>query len=124
MWVNTIIILNILSTGPSCPRKLTISSASSKWIELNWIPPIEPNGDIQHYRIKYTTQNGTQLMHMINTGNNTNYYNLTGLDRKQTLYEIRLVAVNSAGVGGESEPLFFYVHGSVVEITGELDLSV
>ena len=63
-------------------------------------------------------------MHMINTGNNTNYYNLTGLDRKRTLYEIRLVAVNSAGGGGESEPLFFYVHGSVVEITGELDLSV
>ena len=123
MWVNTIIILNIiLSTGPSRPRSLTISSASSKWIELNWIPPAKPNGDIQHYMIKYTTQNGTQQK--INTAKNTNYYNLTGLERKQTFYEIRLVAVNSAGGGDESEPLLIYVHGSVVESTGELDLSV
>ena len=99
-----------------------ISRVSSKWIQLNWIPPREPNGKIHHYIIKYTTQNGTQ--HEINTTNNFSYYNLTGLDRKQIFDEIRLVAVNSAGGGEESEPLLIYVQGSVVESTGELDLSV
>ena len=63
-------------------------------IELNWIPPREPNGDIRHYIIKYTTQNGIQQE--INTANNINYYNLTGLERGQT-YNITVVAVNAAG---------------------------
>ena len=111
--------MNILSTGPSRPRILTISRASGKWIELNWIPPREPNGDIRHYIIKYTAQDGTQQR--INTGNNINYYNLTGLKRKQTFYEIRVIAVNAVGGGEESEPLLIYVHGSGVEDTGELD---
>ena len=88
-------------------------------IELNWIPPREPNGDIRHYIIKYTTQNGTQQE--INTTNNTNYYNLTGLERGQTYNNIRVVAVNSAGGGGGSQPKTSYVHNSTVESTSELE---
>ena len=78
-------------------------------IELNWIPPREPNGDIRHYIIKYTTQDGTEKK--LNTENNINYYNLTGLERGQT-YTIRVVAVNSAGVGGGSQPITNYVYNS------------
>ena len=106
-------------TAPSQPRNLTISRVSSTWIELNWIPPRTPNGDIHHYIIKYTAQDGTP--YEINTTNDFNYYNLTGLDQKQIFDEIRLVAVNSVGGGEESEPMLIYVHGSVVESTGELD---
>ena len=88
-------------------------------IELNWIPPREPNGDIRHYIIKYTTQNGTQE---INTTNNINYYNLTGLERGQTYNNVVVVAVNSAGGGGGSQPIASYVHNTTVESTSELEL--
>ena len=106
------------STAPSPPRHLTITRVFDDGIELNWIPPREPNGDIQHYIIKYTTQDGTQQE--VNTTNNTNYYNLTGLEREQTYYIIRVEAVNSAGGGGGSQPLTSYVHNPTVESTSEL----
>ena len=107
-------------TAPSPPRHLTITRVFNDGIELNWIPPREPNGDIRHYIIKYTTQNGTQQE--INTANNINYYNLTGLERGQTYNNIRVVAVNSAGGGGGSQPITCSVHSSTVECTSELEL--
>ena len=110
------------STDPSPPRHLTITRVCDDGIELNWIPPREPNGDIHHYIIKYTTQDRTQ--NETNTTNNINYYNLTGLDRGQTYNNIRVVAVNSAGGGGGSQPISSYVHNSAMECTGELELEV
>ena len=112
------------STAPSPPRHLTITSYRVCYdgIELNWIPPRKPNGDIQHYIIKYTTQDGTQQE--INTENNINYYNLTGLERGQTYNNITVVAVNSAGGGGGSQPITSYVHNPTVECTSELELEV
>ena len=110
------------STAPSPPRCLTITRVFDDEIELNWIPPREPNGDIRHYIIKYTTQNGTQQE--INTTNNTNYYNLTGLERGQTYNNITVVAVNLAGGGGGSQPITNYVHNPTVESTSELKLEV
>ena len=112
----------MLCTAPSPPRHLTITRVFDDGIELNWIPPREPNGDIRHYIIKYTTQNGTQQE--IYTTNNINYYNLTGLARGQTYNTIRVVAVNSAGGGGGSQPITSYVHNSTVESTSELELEV
>ena len=110
------------STAPSPPRHLTITRVCDDGIELNWIPPRELNGDIRHYIIKYTTQDGTQQE--INTTNNINYYNLTGLERGQTYYNIRVVAVNSAGGGGGIQPITSYVHNPTVESTSELELEV
>ena len=112
----------MLCTAPSPPRHLTITRVFDDGIELNWIPPREPNGDIRHYIIKYTTQDGTQQE--INTTNNINYYNLTGLERGQTYNVIRVVAVNSAGGGGGSQPIRSYVHNPPVESTSELELEV
>ena len=91
-------------------------------IELNWIPPREPNGDIRHYMIKYTTQNGTQQK--INTANNINYYTLTGLERGQTYNNITVIAVNSAGGGGGSQPITSYVHNLTVDSSSKLDFEV
>ena len=110
------------STAPSPPRYLTITRVCDDGIELNWIPPREPNGDIRHYIIEYSTQDGTQQE--INTANNTNYYNLTGLGRGQTYNNITVVAVNLAGGGGGSQPITSYVHNSTVESTSELELEV
>ena len=111
----------MLCTVPSRPRDLTITRVFNDGIELNWIPPREPNGDIRFYIIKYTTQDGTQQE--IYTTNNINYYNLTGLKRGQT-YNIRAVAVNSAGGGEGSQPITSYVHNPTVESTSEFVLLV
>ena len=110
------------NTAPSPPRHLTRTRVFDDGIEINWIPPREPNGDIRHYIIKYTTQDGTQQE--INTANNINYYNLTGLERGQTYNNITVVAVNSAGGGGGSQPITSYVHNSTVESTSELEVEV
>ena len=109
-------------TAPSPPRHLTRTRVFDDGIELNWMPPREPNGDIRHYIIKYTTQNGTRQE--INTTNNTNYYNLTGLERGQIYNNITVVAVNSAGGGGGSQLITSYVHTPTVESTSELELEV
>ena len=115
----------MLCTVPSRPRDLTITRVFDDGIELNWIPPREPNGDIRHYIIKYTTQDGTQqeINTTNNTTNNINYYNLAGLERGQT-YNITVVAVNSAGGGGGSQPITSYVHNPPVESTSELEMEV
>ena len=110
------------STAPSPPRHLTITRVCDDGIELNWIPPRKPNGGIWHYIVKYTTQNGTKQK--INTTNNINYYNLTGLERGQTYNNITVVAVNSAGGGGGSQPITSYVHNPTVESTSELEFEV
>ena len=110
------------STDPSPPRYLTVTRVFDDGIELNWIPPREPNGDIRHYIIKYTTRDGTQQE--INTTNNINYYNLTGLERGQAYHIITVVAVNSAGGGGGSQPITRYVHNPTVESTSDLELEV
>ena len=110
------------STAPSPPRCLTITRVFDDGVELNWIPPREPNGDIRRYIIKYTTQDGTQQE--INTTENINCYNLTGLERGQTYNNITVVAVNSAGGGGGSQPITSYVHKPTVESTSELQLEL
>ena len=103
----------IACTGPSPPRDLTITRVFQQGIELNWLPPRETNGDIQHYIIKYTTQDGTEQE--ISTTDNTNYYNLTGLERGQT-YNIKMVAVNSAGTSEESVTITSYIHNTTDSI--------
>ena len=99
--------------GPSPPRDLTRTGVFDSGIELNWIPPSEPNGDIRHYILSYTSQNGTQKV-IINTENSINYYNLTGLERGQTYNNITVVAVNSAGSGEGSQPIASYVHNFTI----------
>ena len=120
--VHLYLMHTVYITAPSAPRHLTTTRVFDDGIELNWIPPREPNGDVRHYIIKYTTQNGTKQE--INTANNINYYNLTGLERGQTYKNIRVVAVNSAGGGGGSQPITSYVHTPIVESTSELELRV
>ena len=80
-------IVTTLHTVPTKPRHLTITRVFQDGVELNWIPPREPNGEL-HYTIQYGSNT-------IDTTSNLTYYNLTGLVNGTTYY-ITVMAVNSA----------------------------
>ena len=77
-------------------------------IELNWLPPTEPNGEV-HYVIYYTPEGDTEQS--IDTGSNLTHYNLTGLERNRVYTNIAVQAVNSAGRSERS---------AVIALPGEL----
>ena len=86
---------------PSITRRLVAG------IELNWLPPTEPNGEV-HYVIYYTPEGGTEQS--IDTGSNLTHYNLTGLERNRVYTNIAVQAVNSAGRSGRSAVIAQYNH--------------
>ena len=92
----------IISSEPSPPRHLCIIGESRDGIELNWIPPLEPNGDV-YYLIEYirTEDNGRN-----NSTSRTNFYKLTGLQSGVT-YNITVVAVNRAGMSDAGAALSY-----------------
>ena len=63
-------------------------------LELNWLPPTEPNGEV-HYVIYYTPEGGTEQS--IDTGSDLTYYNLTGLEKNRVYTNFAVQAVNSVG---------------------------
>ena len=63
-------------------------------VELNWLPPTEPNGEV-HYVIEYKREDSGDWT-SVNTTSDSTHYNLTG-PHSGTNYIIRVVAVNSAG---------------------------
>ena len=77
-------------TDPFPPRKATITRVLQNGVELNWLPPTDPNGEV-HYVIEYKREDSGNW-----TSDNTTIYNLTGL-HSGTNYTIRVVAVDSAG---------------------------
>ena len=81
-----------MNLEPSAPRYPAIIGDDTDGIELNWIPPLEPNGDV-YYLIEYNDGINTAS---VNTSSESTYFNLTGLQRGVT-YKITMVAVNSAG---------------------------
>ena len=87
----------VYSTDPSPPRKLSVSRVFDNGIELNWLPPTEPNGEVLHYVIDYTPEGGTKQS--FTTENNLTHYNLTGLEMNSVYTNIAVQAVNSAGHG-------------------------
>ena len=80
--------------GPSAPTMLSVEGILEARIELNWLPPTEPNGEV-HYVIYYTPEGGTEQS--IDTGSDLTHYNLTGLERNRVYTNFSVQAVNSAG---------------------------
>ena len=76
-------------------------------IELNWLQPTEPNGEV-HYVIYYTPEGGTEQS--IDTGSNLTHYNLTGLERNRVYTNIAVQAVNSVGRSDRSAVIAQYNH--------------
>ena len=81
-------------TDPSPPRCVTITRVFQDGVELNWLPPTEPNGEV-HYAVEYKREDSGNWT-SVNTTSDSTHYNLTGL-HSGTNYTIRVVAVNSAG---------------------------
>ena len=81
-------------TVPSPARALTITRVFQCGVELNWLPPTEPNGEV-HYAVEYKREDSGNWT-SVNTTSDSTHYNLTGL-HSGTNYTIRVVAVNSAG---------------------------
>ena len=93
--------------GPSSPRFLSITRELQDGIELNWLPPTDPNGQV-HNVIYYTPEGGTEQS--IDTGSNLTHYNLTGLERNRVYTNIAVQAVNSAGRSDRSAVIARYNH--------------
>ena len=94
---------------------MTMTRECEDGIELSWITPKEPNGDILCYNL--TMQNGTH--HKVVTLNNTNYHTLTGMERGKE-YTIIVAAFN--GQPGEKANMS-YVHNPL-PCKGQLQLHV
>ena len=95
-------------TVPSPSRYLSVTRVFDDGIELNWLPPTEPNGEVLHYVIYYTPEGGTEQS--IDTGSNLTHYNLTGLERNRVYTNIAVQAVNSAGRSDRSAVIAQYNH--------------
>ena len=104
-YVNSTNIYCII--GPSSPKVLTITRELQYGLELNWLPPTEPNGEV-HYVIYYTPEGGTEQS--IDTGSDLTHYNLTGLERNRVYTNIAVQAVNSAGRSDRGEVIAQYNH--------------
>ena len=87
--------------------EVNITRVFQDGIELNWLPPTEPNGEV-HYVIYYTPEGGTEQS--IDTGSNLTHYNLTGLERNRVYTNIAVEAVNSIGRSGRSAVIAQYNH--------------
>ena len=83
-----------LYTVPIQPRKVNITRVFQDSVQLNWLPPTEPNGEV-HYVIYYTPEGGTEQS--IDTGSNLTHYNLTGLERNRVYTNIAVQAVHLVG---------------------------
>ena len=81
-------------TDPSPPRNVTITRVFQDGVELNWLPPTEPNGEVQ-YVIEYKREDSGSWT-SVNTTSDSTHYNLTGL-HSGTSYTIRVVAIKGAG---------------------------
>ena len=81
-------------TVPTLPRKMNITRVFQDGVELNWLPPAEPNGEV-HYVIYYTPEGGIEQS--IDTESNLTYYNLTELERNRVYTNIAVQAVHLVG---------------------------
>ena len=94
-------------TVPTPPREVNITSVFQGGVELNWLPPTEPNGEV-HYVVYYTPEGGTEQS--IDTRSNLIHYNLTGLERNRVYTNIAVQAVNSVGRSDRSAVKAQYNH--------------
>ena len=94
-------------TVPTPLRTFTITRVFPDGVELNWLPPTEPNGEV-HYVIYYTPEGGTEQS--IDTGSDLTHYNLTGLERNRVYTNIAVQAVNSVGRSERSDVIAQYNH--------------
>ena len=89
--------------APSPPRMLTnvtmIGDPTGIIIELNWLPPLHPNGAI-HYEIEY--EPAMTPGDRVNAGSSSSpYFNLT-LPNEFMVYNVSVIASNTQGQASDS----------------------
>ena len=94
-------------TVPTPPRDVTITRVLLYSVELNWLPPTEPNGEV-YYVIYYTPEGGTEQL--IDTGSNLTFYTLTRIERNRVYTNIAVQAFNSVGDSYRSAVIAHYNH--------------
>ena len=104
---HTCTYIKFITIGPTSPKNLSFTRTFQNGIELNWLPPTEPNGEV-HYVIYYTPEGGTEQS--IDTGSDLTHYNLTGLERNRVYTNIAVQTVNSAGRSERSAAIAHYNH--------------
>ena len=76
---------------------LTIAgNTTTSTVELNWLPPLHPNGAI-HYEIEY--EPAMTPGDPVNAGNSSSPYFTLTLPNEFLTYNVRVAAVNTQGMG-------------------------
>ena len=86
--------------APTAPRHLTVVRNTSTSVDLNWIPPLHPNGVI-HYEIEYSTSENFMKKTTIKPASDNTYYTVDGVSELSRYY-FRVLSVNTGGVGMSS----------------------
>ena len=85
-------------------------------VELNWLPPVNPNGVITSYEIEYTTNSAfTTISRTVLTKNSSTHYNWTGPEFPTHYMRVRAVNSVNTDTGTMSEP------SNVIELCLGLD---
>ena len=84
---------------------LTVTGSTGSTVELNWLPPLHPNGAIRYY-IEYETvmtpRDSGQLGNVVTIQSSSSfYYNLTLRNEFRT-YNVTVVAVGTQDMGSKS----------------------
>ena len=89
-------------TAPSPPRMLTmIGEPTGSTVELNWLPPLHPNGAI-HYEIEY--EPAIAPGDPVNAGSSSSPYFTLTLPNEFLTYNVTVIAVNTNS-SRQSSPL-------------------
>ena len=84
-----------IATAPFPPRMLTTAGGpSGSTIELNWLPPLHPNGAI-HYEIEY--EPAMTPGDPVNAGSSSSPYFTLTLPNEFLTYNVTVAAVNTQG---------------------------
>ena len=86
---------------------MNITKVFQDGVELNWLPPTEPNGEV-HYVIYYTPEGGTEQLN--DTGSDRTQYTVRGLAKNRVYTNISVQAVNSVGRSERSNVIPQYNH--------------
>ncbi|CAB3408979.1 unnamed protein product [Caenorhabditis bovis] len=85
----------------SSPLGLRVSSVGSRFIMVEWDPPVQRNGNIMRYHVFYK-ESSSDRERMMNSSSTS--VTLSSL-QPSTLYLIRVAAENEAGMGKSSDSL-------------------
>ena len=97
------------------PTSVSTSDVASFNITVQWevVDCIHRNGDIRGYSVRYGVQGSGSIQIESVSGGTTNKFTISELE-SATTYKIQVAAVNCAGIGVYSDPLFVLTSGELL----------